>query len=124
MAKNNSKGLLLAAFLLPALCFSLSFDHLQTQPTNGSSQNRFYINDAVSNYFYGPTGLENYFKQITASPTVIKCPIDKPFTSDGTACFQCTIQAPIFNFSTLKCDDCPGGTQVFANHECQPASTA
>ena len=51
----------------------------------------YYINDAVSNYLYGEKGIENYFNSITKIAVGTKCPLNKPFTADGKACFQCTV---------------------------------
>ena len=81
-----------------------NFFHAQT--TDPVSDPRFYINDAVSNYIYGEQGVEKYFNMVTHPAVAIKCPLAKPFTADGITCFQCTVDAPIFNFSTLKCENC------------------
>jgi len=103
---------LLASLPARSLAFDFPSHKAQTKPAV------FYINDGVSNFIYGNKGLEKYFSMITSSTLAIKCPLEKPFTADGHTCFQCTVDAPIFNFSTLKCESCPNGPQSFHNHQC------
>lgn len=92
--------------ILIALPFLIQSNFFHAQSEDPVPNSRYYINDAVSNYIYGENGVEKYFSMLTSSALAIKCPIDKPFTADGITCFQCTLDAPIFNFSTLKCENC------------------
>ena len=102
--------------LLVTLGFGL---HLQANDSAPEEPEvRYYINDAVSNYIYGENGVENYFDSITKYSNVIKCPITTPFTADGSECFQCTVETPIFDLTQMKCVSCPEESTGFANHEC------
>lgn len=68
------------------LCSSALSLHMAAPPK------RYYINTDVENYITeGPKGEENYLKLITQPANAVKCPFHKPFTTDGTICFQCNI---------------------------------
>ena len=110
---------LVLVLCLPLLLQAISL-HEQGEPA--SQETRYYINDAVTNYIYGENGVENYFNMVTGPAVAVKCPLDRPFTSDGRTCFQCTLNAPIFNLSSLKCENCEGGNQNFKDHSCLSAS--
>lgn len=104
---------------LPLLMKAISF---HDQDDAAATETRYYINDAVSNYIYGEKGVENYFNMVTGPAVAIKCPVDRPFTSDGRTCFQCTLDAPIFNLSSLKCENCENGNENFKDHICGSVS--
>lgn len=74
-------------------------------------QKSYYINDGVLNFMYGSNGVKNYFESITRPPNAIKCPSYKPFTDDGTKCFKCSTEKPIFNLTTKRCENCPTGIE-------------
>lgn len=80
---------------------------------------KYYVNTKVENYIEGgPQGQINYLNSLTNPPNAVKCPFHKPFTVDGTKCFQCPLQLPIFNLDTLRCETCPLGVKSLSNHRC------
>lgn len=68
------------------LCSSALSLHMAAPPK------RYYINSKVENYILGGrTGEENYLRLVIEPANAVKCPFHKPFTTDGTVCFQCNI---------------------------------
>lgn len=81
------------------------------------AEKKYYINTAVENFIDGGIeGKRMYFNQLINDPNIIKCPFNRPFTTDGKTCFQCTLDLPIFNFATKRCETCPTGTQGLVDH--------
>ena len=53
---------------------------------------KYYPNTKAENYISGGgQGAGNYLVQTTKELNVVKCPFHKPWTVDGSRCFQCPL---------------------------------
>lgn len=105
--------------LLTIIMITISSSVSLRQHKEGEDAN-FYVNLDADNWVYG-NDKEAYdqsrFVSIIKHSNSIECPIRRPYTVDGTKCFQCTTEYPVFNLSTSKCERCPK-QNTLKDHAC------